>query len=102
MKSRIVSRVLLLVACAAPLAARADDVASDAALRASLTKAVDAKVQPHIMAATTDAGLPSATPAASKSEHVQPLREPPADVAVLEVRPDSGTCFASLTQDHGC
>jgi len=107
MKSRLVPRVILLAACAAPLATWADDVGNDAALHGALAKAADATVQRDINAATSVTKVPSNAPAAAKSEHAQParvreMREPPADVAVLEVRPDSGYCLASPSQDDGC
>ena len=103
MRSRLVPRAFVLAVCAAPLAASADD-AADAALHNTLTKALAVTIQRDVatQVASPSANLPRNTPVASKSDRVQPTREPPADVAVLEVRPDSVTCLANPSQDDGC
>jgi hypothetical protein len=102
MKSRLVPRAVLLAACAMPLATWADDVGNQAALHGALAKALDATIQSDIKAATAAAKVPTNAPAAAKAERVQPTREPPADVAVLDVRPDSPYCLANPSQDDGC
>ena len=104
MRSRLVPRAFLLALCAAPIAALADDAAGDAALHSALTKALSVTIQRDMstQVAAPSAKLPSNTAVASKSDRVQPMREPPADVAVLEVRPDSVTCLANPSQDDGC
>jgi len=104
MSSRLVPRVILFAVLGVPFAALADDAANDAALHSALSKALDASIQSDVKTkvATSSSKLPSNGPTTAKSERVQPLREPPADVAVLEVRPDSGYCLANPSQDDGC